>query len=247
MPLDMSLDTSLERTDAEWMPLPPGEVIRTRTHREPEATGGAGRRKNGRLGRDAHRWSRLIHVYTSMIALLVVLFFAVTGITLNHPEWTFGDEVETETISGDFPFETTLPAGDGSDASVDFLTISEYVRDTYDVSGSVDSFSVANGEGSIAYKNPGYSANVFFDVETGAFDLTVEQQGWVAVMNDMHKGRDTGSAWKWTIDIAAGFLVAISLTGLVMQFFLRKRRRSALITAGVGSVVTVVLIALALA
>ncbi len=55
-----------------------------------------GARSNGpstHVKRETHRWARLIHVYTSMIALLVVLFFAVTGLTLNHPEWTFGSDV----------------------------------------------------------------------------------------------------------------------------------------------------------
>ena len=36
------------------------------------------------------RWVRWIHVYTSMISLLIVLFFGLTGITLNHPKWIFG-------------------------------------------------------------------------------------------------------------------------------------------------------------
>ncbi len=35
--------------------------------------------------RNTHRWARWIHVYTSMVALVVVLFFGITGITLNHP------------------------------------------------------------------------------------------------------------------------------------------------------------------
>ena len=32
-------------------------------------------------------FSRLIHVYVSMALLSLLLFFSVTGITLNHPEW----------------------------------------------------------------------------------------------------------------------------------------------------------------
>ncbi len=213
---------------------------------EPEAGGRGQRRKVSRFERDAHRWSRLIHVYTSMIALLVVLFFAITGITLNHPSWTFGDEVDIETESGSFPFDTELVADDGSSLGVDFLSISEYVRETYDVRGSVDSFDVTSGRGAIAYKNPGYSADLIFDVDAGTFDLKVEQQGWVAVMNDLHKGRDSGSSWSWVIDISAGFLVAISLTGLVMQFFLRKRRRSAFVAAGVGGAVMIAFVVLAI-
>lgn len=198
------------------------------------------------LGRGTHRWSRIIHVYTSMIALLVVLFFAATGITLNHPEWTFGDEVVTTTESGEFPFATELVAADGTTAGIDYLSMAEYVRDEYGVVGSVDSFSETSGDGSIAFVNPGYRADLFFDVDAGTFDLTIEQEGWVAVINDLHKGRSTDRSWNWLIDASAGFLVVISLTGLVMQFFLKKRRRSAFVTAGVGAVVMIVMVVLTL-
>lgn len=200
-------------------------------------------RATGRGGtkRGLHRWSRWLHVYTSMFALLIVLFFGVTGITLNHPQWTFGDEVDSTTTTGALPFAATL-----ADGSVDYLTISEYVRDEHGVHGSVDSFSTTNGEASIAYKSAGYAADVFVDVETGSFELVVEQQGWVGVINDLHKGRDTESSWNWTIDIAAGFLVLIALTGITMQLFLRKRRRSALISVGAGSAVMLFLVWLTL-
>lgn len=202
-------------------------------------------RRPSRLGRDTHRWSRNIHVYTSMIALIVVLFFAVTGLTLNHPDWTFGDDTETTTQSGTFPFPSQFVADDGTATGVDFLSISEFVRDEFGVVGSVDSFNETSGEGSISYTNPGYRADLFFDIEAGTFDLTVEQEGWVAVVNDLHKGRSTGGSWSWLIDISAGFLIVISVTGLVMQLFLKKRRRSAFVTAGIGAAATLVLIGLA--
>ena len=198
--------------------------------------GGDGRSAAEKVKRDAHRWSRFIHVYTSMFALLIVLFFGLTGITLNHPQWTFGDEVDTSTVTGTLPFAVTL-----ADGSVDYLSISELVREEYGVHGSVDSFDTTGGEASIAYKNAGYAADVFVDVESGEYEVTIEQQGWVAVLNDLHKGRDTGGGWKWVIDVAAGFLVLISITGLVMQFFLRKRRRSAFVSVGVGAIATIVL------
>lgn len=191
---------------------------------------------SGARGRAVHRWARWIHVYSSMVALLVVLFFGLTGITLNHPTWTLGDDVDATQLTGTLQVDTTL-----ADGSVNFLGVSEYMRDTYGVAGHIDSFEVTNGEGSIAYKRAGYSADLLFDVATGNFRLDVAQQGWVAVLNDLHKGRDTGSSWRWVIDVSAGFLVLISLTGLVMQFFLRKRRRSAYVSAAVGAVAVVVL------
>ena len=31
------------------------------------------------------KWARIVHAYSSMVALVLVLFFGLTGITLNHP------------------------------------------------------------------------------------------------------------------------------------------------------------------
>ena len=188
-------------------------------------------------GQETLKWSRLVHVYTSMIAFLVILFFGLTGITLNHPTWTLGDGVNTITSQGVLSVEPVTPSG-----QVDFLTISEFARNELGVSGAVSSFNATGHQGEISYRKAGYSADLFFDTDTKAYDLTVEQQGWVGVLNDLHKGRDTGSSWKWLIDIAAGFLVIISLTGLLMQFFLKRRRTSAYISAGVGAVLLVMLV-----
>ena len=88
---------------------------------------------------------------------------------------------------------------------------------------------VSGDKGTLSYRNPGYSADVSFSVSKGTYDLTVDQQGWVAVLNDLHKGRDAGSAWKWTIDVAAGVLVLIAASGLVLQLVVKLRRRSAVV------------------
>ena len=231
-----------------WPTTPPiaGPPTRPGPEQEPEPT----RRRRARPGaaagpmpapsikRRTHHLARWLHVYASMIALLIVLFFGITGLTLNHPDWAPGGGTTTETSTGTFPF----PAQ--SNGTIAWLPIAEYVRTTYDVKGTVGSFDATDGQGSIAFENPGYTADLFFDVDTGAYQLTIEQQGFVAVMNDLHKGRNAGSTWRWTIDVAAVLLVAISLTGLTMQFFLRKRRRSALVASAVGAVVLVGLIVL---
>lgn len=193
------------------------------------------------VGRATHRWSRWLHVYTSMIALLIVLFFGITGITLNHPDWTFGSETNQTSASGTLSVELRL-----EDGSIDWLSIAEEIRADYDVKGKVSDFGVTGSEGNITFVNPGYAANLFFDATDGSFDLTVEQQGFVAVMNDLHKGRDSQSSWGWVIDLSAGFLVVISITGLTMQFFLRKRRRSALVSVAVGGVISVIMIWIAI-
>jgi uncharacterized protein len=188
----------------------------------------------------AHRWTRLIHVYTSMISLLVVLFFSVTGLTLNHPEWTLGFDPSRSTVSG------TLPSDWKSGDTIDWLVVSEHLRSANSVRGTLADKRADDAQGSISYKGPGYAADAFIDVTTGSYELTVDRQGLVGIMNDLHKGRDTRTSWLWLIDVSAVLLIAISATGLVLQFFIRKRRRSAFISAGVGTIVGVGLIWLAM-
>jgi len=182
------------------------------------------------------KWSRLIHTYASMIALLLMLFFGFTGITANHPEWTFGDQPTTTSRSGTLDFAVT------SDGATDYLKVSEFLRDTYNISADVSDYGTTGTQGSISYRAPGYAADATFDTDTGAYRITIEQQGLVGVMNDLHKGRDASSSWKWAIDISGAFLVLIALTGLILQFTLKRRRRSALIIAGAGALIALLLI-----
>ena len=79
-------------------------------------------------------------------------------------------------------------------------------------------------EGSLTFRAPGYSADCFIDVRDGSYKLTVSYQGAVGVLNDLHRGRDAGSAWAWLIDVAGVFLVFLSLTGLGLLFYLKKVR-----------------------
>ncbi len=72
------------------------------------------------------------------------------------------------------------------------------------------------------------------DRETGEYRLSQVEQGWVAIINDLHKGRDTGPVWSWVIDISAVVLTLISITGLALIFWLRLKRRSGIIIAIIG-------------
>ena len=196
----------------------------------------------GRRRRSAtwQRWSRVVHAYTSMVALLLVLFFGVTGITLNHPEWTFGDDPTTTTETGTFAFPVA-PNG-----QTDYLAVSESLRDRYGISAEVSDYQTTGEQGSISYRAPGYAADATFSTTTGEYRLTIDQQGFVGVMNDLHKGRDATSSWRWAIDVAGAVLVVIAASGLILQLVLKRRRRSAVIVAIAGGIVALVLVALTL-
>jgi hypothetical protein len=204
------------------------------------STGPSARRASAAQKRNAatNRWMRWLHVYTSMISLLVVLFFGLTGLTLNHPSWSIGGKAH-------HVYTGILPAGSTSSNPPDYLKISETMRSQRDVIGEVTDYGVSGNDGRITWNAPGYEAALTFDVQAATYTLTVDEGGLLAMMNDVHKGRNAPRSWHWIIDLSALLLVFVAVTGLGIQLFQRKRRTRALIVAGVGVVLTVVLIYIA--
>jgi hypothetical protein len=91
----------------------------------------------------------------------------------------------------------------------------------------------------VTFKGPGYAADGFIDRKKGTYDITESRLGLVAIINDLHKGRDTGGAWSNIIDISAAVMVLVSLTGLTLIFFLQKRLMTGLIAVVIGTAVCI--------
>jgi hypothetical protein len=66
--------------------------------------------------------------------------------------------------------------------------------------------------------------------------VTISRFGFIAVLSDLHKGRDTGRTWSALIDCAAGSMTLVALTGLTLIFYLTKRRASGLLIFAAGAV-----------
>ena len=175
--------------------------------------------------------SRWLHIYLSMASFAILFFFAVTGLTLNHTEW-FAEHQST--VQGKGHLEASwLKTGDGKDLAK--LEIVEYLRRTHNIKGAMSEFRVEDAQATVSFKGPGYSADVTADRQTGNYELTETRMGFFAVINDLHKGRDSGNAWSWMIDISAVLMTLVSLSGMVLIFFLAKRRFSGLLIAAAGA------------
>jgi uncharacterized protein len=183
------------------------------------------------------KYSRWLHVYGSMASFVVVFFFAVTGLTLNHTEWFAGSERTTQVKSALVATWTKT----AEDKDVAKLEIVEHLRKAHGVHGEVADFRVDADQCSVSFKAPGYTADAFIDRATGRYDLTVTRMGLVAIVNDLHKGRDSGPAWKLLIDLSAALLTFVSLSGLVLIYFIHKHRFAGLMSlAGGGAIVYLV-------
>src|SRR5690606_24555320 len=96
------------------------------------------------------------------------------------------------------------------------------------------------------FKGPGYAADATIDRESGSYQMTESLHGAVAVMNDLHKGRDSGKVWSAVIDITALLTIFVSLTGVVLVLYIRRKRNSGVITAVAGTIVLLVFVAVAM-
>jgi len=172
-----------------------------------------------------------------MCSFGVVFFFAITGITLNHPQW-FVKQQRSETLKGTINSAWTKTS---TDAEVKKLEIVEYLRNTHGIHGALADFRLDDRECGVSFKGPGYSADAFIDRAAGTYELTVNRMGFGALINDLHKGRDTGDRWKWLIDISAALLVFVSLTGLILLWFIHKHRLAGFLSLVAGSVLTYVI------
>lgn len=205
---------------------------------EPGAQAGngpAGRRSGLRMA----PFLRWLHLYGSMLGLVGLLFFSVTGITLNHPDWTWGGVRRQSQAEG-----TLDPGwvGEGlPEERVARLEVVERLRRDHGIRGAVDALRVDEREMMVAFKGPGYAADAFIDRSDGRYRLTEVREGWVAVMNDLHKGRHTGAVWAWVIDLSAGVMALISISGLALLLAVRRRRGSGLVAGVVGGVILLAL------
>jgi hypothetical protein len=172
---------------------------------------------------------RTIHVYLTMMGLGVLLFFGVTGFTVNHEDWFGATRPVVTDTSGQTPVEL-LAKGDA-------LRIVEHLRATFHVSGAMTDFSDDGGNFSVSFKDPGQLWEIEIEKATGKTRVHNEAYNLAAIINNLHRGRYAGPAWSWIIDISACFIVLACATGMVLWLALPRRRMigvSALLLGTVG-------------
>ena len=175
-------------------------------------------------------WLKQLHTWhwiSSAISLIGLLAFAFTGITLNHAADIEGEPKVVESAN-------KLPADLLKQVAAD---------DKPDVKkplpGAVAKWvgafagRTATGEAEwsasevyLALPRPGGDGWVSIDRETGAVSSEATDRGWISYLNDLHKGRNAGNAWKWFIDVFAVACFVFALTGLVLLWLHSAKRRS---------------------
>jgi len=212
-----------ERTVAAAQPSSPAQPPR------------AGKARGNRKARTW--WLKQLHTWhwiSAAISLIGMLLFAITGITLNHAA-TIGSTPQVTDGSASLPppLRGQLGGTPAADAPLPDAVAQAVARSTgLDPTGRAAEWS--DEEVYVAMPGPGSDAWVTIDRTSGAMTFERTDRGWISYFNDLHKGRNSGSAWFWFIDIFAVACVVFTITGLFLLQLHAKHRPSTWPLVGFG-------------
>ncbi len=157
------------------------------------------------------------HWMSSALCFVCMLLFSVTGITLNHAA-DIEASPTTVHLEGVVP-EELLNAIVLKDAQKNIAvpdTILNWFEANHDISFANNQAEVNGGEIYLALPRPGGDAWLSVDIETGDFEYESTSRGWISYFNDIHKGRNTGKAWIYFMDVFAIACIIFSITGFLL-------------------------------
>ncbi|MBL8648187.1 MAG: PepSY-associated TM helix domain-containing protein [Sphingosinicella sp.] len=188
-------------------------------------------------------WLKQLHTWhwmSSAISLVGLLLFTITGITLNHAA-----EIEAEPVIEERTEQ--LPAkllgviapkdGEAERAPLP-ASVAAWVAETFSVKAGGEA-EWSPEEVYLALPRPGGDGWVAIDRATGEATAESTDRGWISYLNDLHKGRNSGAAWKWFIDIFAGACLVFAFTGLFLLQLHAAKRPSTWPIVGVGLLIPV--------
>ncbi|MFH5806771.1 PepSY-associated TM helix domain-containing protein [Alienimonas sp. DA493] len=175
------------------------------------------------------------HWTSSAVCLVGMLLFAGTGITLNHagqipaePEITTAEAV----LPSELLAELAEVDADG-DAPLPPATAA-WLSERFGKPIGVRPAEWSEDEAYLSMPGPGSDAWLAIDRVSGDVEFEATDRGWIAYFNDLHKGRHTGAAWRWFIDVFSAATFVFCLTGLYLLWFHARRRPSTWPLVGLG-------------
>src|SRR5690606_1331957 len=119
--------------------------------------------------------------------------------------------------------------------------VADWLSDALDASIGRREAEWSEYEVYLSMPGPGRDGWLSIDRETGEVEYERTDRGAISYLNDLHKGRNTGPAWGWFIDIFALACVVFTVTGLFLLQMHARQRPTTWPWVGLGLVVPVLL------
>lgn len=192
------------------------------------------------------RFMRALHTYSAMWVLLLLVFFSVTGITLNHPAWQskLGAQQSIAVLALPDAFQSWPVESEQARYAT---ALAQWLQQQGVKAVSWQPrFEESEQTLELSFKRPaGYAVAL---VDFGAAEIELEQQfsGYLALFNDLHKGRDAGILWKWLIDITAIACLVFAITGFYLLLKMPSKKSVGNALAVVGGMMAILAYLIAL-
>ena len=191
--------------------------------------------------RDFYRHARYVHGWLSAFAFIVLIFFSLTGLFLNNPSW-FEPAKNENTVKLELPEQVVQSLMKQENPSTELLN---YVREKETVIGRFKSSELLDGEVMIRLESPAGSTDIWALLDTGEVEVTQKPATTVSLINDLHRGKNSGTAWSWLIDISAIVIMILSIAGFILFLSIKTRLMTHLLITASSLAVMILLIWLA--
>ncbi len=191
--------------------------------------------------KNLHQW----HWISSALCLLGMLLFSVTGFTLNHATQIESKPAVTSKKAALPPplreqLRRFAAAHEGAKSPLP-TPARDWLAATWSVDAGGRDAEWSREEVYLPMAKAGGDAWIRIGMQDGAAEYELTDRGWISWLNDVHKGRNTGAAWSWFIDLFAAACLVFCLTGLLILKFHAVKRPLTWPVVGLGIVIPCVI------
>ncbi|RZL94375.1 MAG: hypothetical protein EOP82_05180 [Variovorax sp.] len=190
-----------------------------------------------------HEW----HWVSAALCLIGMVLFSITGFTLNHAgSIEAKPKVTSQTGTLDDALRNRLvqqlPAARAQRGKAELpADLQAWIHKQWAVDTAGRAAEWSDDEIYLSLPRPGGDAWLRLALSDGQIEYERTDRGWLSYFNDLHKGRNTGAAWSWFIDIFAAAVLVFSITGLFILKMHAGNRPFTWPMVGMGFVVPVLL------
>ena len=192
-----------------------------------------------KLARQVFSVSRWLHIYISTALFTLLIIFSFTGITLNHPNWLSGTDNKGLTS---YPVYQGIIDDWEKSGKPDINALEVFIEtQTQLKSPQKIDIDLEYAEATFDYPLPAGYAFITVSKENKEMEVEYETGNIWALLNDLHKGRHTGTQWSWLIDISAALMILFGITGMIILFQHVKQRKTGLLLTIAGTLLPVII------
>ncbi|KRA51732.1 PepSY-associated TM helix domain-containing protein [Pseudoxanthomonas sp. Root630] len=196
----------------------------------PPASPALQQQRRGFWLRTLHQW----HWISSAVCLVGMLLFTITGITLNHAA-RIEAKPDVSNRTATVPAPVLAALGDRQEGNAPLPPpVADWLEDELSIAIGARPAEWSDVEVYLSMPGPGTDAWLSIDRETGAVEFERTNRGWISYFNDLHKGRNAGTAWSWFLDIFAVACLVFCITGLFLLYLHGRQRRMTWPMVGLG-------------